>query len=230
MIKYYHGGDNMNKEEIIKNTMKFVKNKLYGEGSGHDYFHIERVYKTALYLAQQEGADEYIVALAALLHDIDDWKFSKDNQTNTSNIEEILISIKVEDETIDKVCSIIKTLSFKGGVVDSTQSTIEGKVVQDADRLDAIGAIGIARTFAYGGNKNRVLYNPEIPPKTFTSLSQVKDEQNHTINHFYEKLLKLKDLMNTETGKVLAEKRHKFMEDFLNEFYEEWHFNYTNLK
>lgn len=216
----------MNNDETIKETIKFVKDKLYGEGSGHDYFHIERVYKTALYLAEHEGADKFIVSLTALLHDIDDWKFSKDNKTNTSNIQDFLKNLNVDEQIIYTVCSIIKTMSFKGGIVDSSQLTIEGQVVQDADRLDAIGAIGIARTFAYGGNKNRIMYDPSIPPKIFTSLSQVKDEENHTINHFYEKLFKLKDLMNTSAGKALAEKRHRFIEDFLNEFYSEWACNF----
>ncbi|MEG0132568.1 MAG: HD domain-containing protein [Clostridium sp.] len=212
----------MNNNEVINNTIEFVKSKLSGEGSGHDYFHIERVYKTSLYISNKEGGDRFIISLVALLHDIDDWKFSKDNNTNTSNIETFLNSINVDDEVIKSVCTIIKTLSFKGGVVNSTQETIEGKIVQDADRLDAIGAIGIARTFAYGGNKNRVIYDPSISPKTFSSLSEVKDEYNHTINHFYEKLLKLKDLMNTATGKTLALKRHQIMESFLNDFYDEW--------
>lgn len=215
----------MNKEKIVKESIEFVKHKLLGEVSGHDYYHAIRVYKTALYIAEKEDADKFTVSLAALLHDIDDWKFSEANETITLNIEEFLTSIGVDTSIIESVCSIIKTLSFKGGVVDSTQYSLEGKVVQDADRLDAIGAIGIARTFTYGGSKNRVIYDPEISPKTFTDLSQVKNEENHTINHFYEKLLKVKDLMNTSTGKKLAEKRHRYMEDFLEEFYAEWNCN-----
>lgn len=216
----------MNNTLKIDKTISFVKDKLYGEGSGHDWFHIERVYKTSLYLADKENANIFVVSLAALLHDIDDWKFSKDNTTNTTNIEAFLDSIDVDKKTIATVCSIIKTLSFKGGVVDSTQTTIEGKIVQDADRLDAIGAIGIARTFAYGGNKDRLMYDPSISPKTFNSLSEVKDEENHTINHFYEKLLKLKDLMNTDSGRKLALERHEFMKKFLEQFYLEWECNF----
>ena len=212
----------MNKEKVIKNTQEFVKDKLYGEGSGHDWFHIERVHKLAKKIGEKENADLFIVELTALLHDIDDWKFSDDNNTNTSNIENWLKSQEVDENAINKITSIIKTLSYKGGVVDSTQHTIEGKVVQDADRLDAIGAIGIARTFAYGGNKNRLMYDPDIPPQEFKSLDEVKSKENHTINHFYEKLLKLKDLMNTESGKEIAQKRHEFMEDFLKEFFKEW--------
>lgn len=217
----------MNKEKIIQETLKFVKNKLWEEGSGHDFYHALRVYKTASYIAEKEGADSFIVGLTALLHDIDDWKFSIDNTTNTINIESFLESIGVDDEIIETVCLIIKTMSFKGGVVDSSQSTLEGKVVQDADRLDAIGAIGIARTFTYGGSKKQIIYDPEITPKEFTNLTQVKNSKNHTINHFYEKLLKLKDLMNTKTGLTLAEKRHNYMENFLQEFYSEWNCEYN---
>lgn len=214
----------MDKNLMIEMTKDFVKQKLYGEGSGHDWFHIERVYNLSKYIAEKENADLFIVEMTALLHDIDDWKFSKGTDTNTTVTENFLTSINVSTDDINKIISIIKTMSFKGGVVDSSQSSIEGKVVQDADRLDAIGAIGIARTFAYGGSKGRQIYNPSIPPIEFASLDQVKNEENHTINHFYEKLLKLKDLMNTKTAKEIAEKRHKFMENFLEEFYSEWNF------
>lgn len=214
----------MDKKLLIENTKCFVKEKLYGEGSGHDWFHIERVYNLAKFIGEKENADLFIVEMTALLHDIDDWKFSEGTDTNTTVTENFLSSINVSKDDINKIISIIKTMSFKGGVVDSTQSSIEGKVVQDADRLDAIGAIGIARTFAYGGSKGRQIYDPSLSPIQFTSLEQVKNEENHTINHFYEKLLKLKDLMNTDTGKELAEKRHKFMESFLDEFYSEWNF------
>ena len=218
----------MNKKLIIEKTKEFVMEKLYGEGSGHDWFHIERVYNLSRYLAEKENADSFIVEMAALLHDIDDWKFSSSNDTNTTNTEVFLRKIQVNEEELIKIIKIINTISFKGGVVDSSQETIEGKVVQDADRLDAIGAIGIARTFAYGGNKNRVIYDPNIKPINFTSLEEVKSENNHTINHFNEKLLKLKDLMNTKSAKEIAEKRHKYMEEFLNEFYSEWNFNSDN--
>lgn len=212
----------MNKKLMIEKTKEFVKEKLYGEGSGHDWFHIERVYNLSRYLAEKENADSFIVEMAALLHDIDDWKFSEGTETDTTVTEKFLHSLNISQEIIYKIITIIKTMSFKGGVVDSSQNTIEGMIVQDADRLDAIGAIGIARTFAYGGSKNRVIYDPTIKPMDFSTLEQVKNAENHTINHFYEKLLKLKDLMNTPTGKTLAEKRHKFMENFLDEFYEEW--------
>lgn len=215
----------MNNSLIIETTKEFVKNKLYGEGSGHDWYHIERVYNLSKFLAKEEKADNFIVEMTALLHDIDDWKFSNGTETNTTITEEFLTSINVDKKSIDKIITIIKTMSFKGGVVDSSQNTIEGMIVQDADRLDAIGAIGIARTFAYGGSKNRPIYDPNINPINFTSLEEVKNAENHTINHFYEKLLKLKDLMNTNSAKIIAEKRHKFMEEFLKEFYTEWNFN-----
>lgn len=214
----------MDKNLMIEKTKDFVKEKLYGEGSGHDWFHIERVYNLSKFIAEKENADLFIVEMTSLLHDIDDWKFSNDTDTNTTTTENFLASISVPKNDINKIISIIKTMSFKGGVVDSTQNSIEGKVVQDSDRLDAIGAIGIARTFAYGGSKGRQIYDPSINPIEFTSLEQVKNAENHTVNHFYEKLLKLKDLMNTNTAKEIAEKRHKFMENFLEEFYSEWNF------
>ncbi|MGL5752437.1 MAG: HD domain-containing protein [Paraclostridium sp.] len=212
----------MNKKQIIENTKDFVKTKLYGEGSGHDWFHIERVYNLSKTIGENENANMFIVELTALLHDIDDWKFNDENETSTSNIEKWLKMQDVTDEDIEKITNIIQTLSYKGGVVDSTQYTIEGKVVQDADRLDAIGAIGIARAFVYGGSKGNVMYDPSIPPVDFKTLDDVKNKQNHTVNHFYEKLLKLKDLMNTDSGKLMANKRHVFMESFLKEFYCEW--------
>ncbi|MGL5415459.1 MAG: HD domain-containing protein [Clostridium sp.] len=212
----------MNREITVENTKKFVKSKLENEGSGHDWYHIERVYNLAKYLGKEEGGDSYIIELAALLHDIEDWKFSKDNKSETGIIEEFLLSEKVEKEDIAKIIFIIKTMSFKGGVVSSKQNTIEGMVVQDADRLDAMGAIGIARAFTYGGYKGNQIYDPTIKPIEFKSLDDVKNKKNHTINHFYEKLLKLKDNINTGSGKKIAEKRHEFMEKFLIEFYNEW--------
>lgn len=214
----------MNKDLIIQQTRGFVKDKLKQEGSGHDWYHIERVYNMSKYLLKKENADGFIVEMAALLHDIDDWKFSNDNKTNTSTIEDFLKSVNVDDESIEKIVSIIKTISFKGGVVDSTQNTIEGMIVQDADRLDAIGAIGIARTFTYGGYRNNLIYDPDIKPVEFVSLDEVKNKENTTINHFYEKLLKLKELMNTSTAKEIAKRKHDFMVNFLEEFYYEWDF------
>lgn len=212
----------MDKALILEKTRDFVKDKMYKEGSGHDWFHVERVCNMAKYLAQKESADMFVVEMTALLHDIDDWKFS--DIYNTTVTEEFLKSVEVSEEDSNRILNIIKTMSYKGGVVDSTQNTIEGMVVQDADRLDALGAIGIARAFAYGGSKNRSMYDPSIKPIDFKSLDEVKNKDNHTINHFYEKLFKLKDLMNTNTAKEIAKKRHKYMENFIEEFYSEWNF------
>lgn len=211
----------MNKDIILKETKTFVKDKLYKEGSGHDWFHIKRVYNLATYICEKEGGDEFIIKMTALLHDIDDWKFSNNSKTT----ENFLKSLNVDEESIHKIISIIATMSYKGGVVDSSQNNIEGKIVQDADRLDAIGAIGIARAFTYGGSKNRLMYDPDVKPMDFKSLDEVKNFNNHTINHFYEKLLKLRDLINTDTAKQIAEERHRFMEIYLDEFYYEWNFN-----
>lgn len=214
----------MDKELIIEKTRGFVKDKLFGEGSGHDWYHIERVVNLANHIGRKENGDLFIIEMTALLHDIDDWKFSKGTETDITVTETFLKSQNISQEIIDKIITIIRTMSFKGGVVDSTQNTLEGMIVQDADRLDAIGAIGIARTFAYGGSKHRPIYDPTIKPIDFTSLEEVKNAENHTINHFYEKLLKLKDLMNTKTAKEIAQERHDFMENFLKEFYKEWNF------
>ena len=211
----------MEKDIIINKTRAFVKDKLQNEGSGHDWFHIERVYNLATYLCKKENGDEFIIKMAVLLHDIDDWKFSNNNNTT----KDFLQSLNIDTSSYNKIMNIINTISYKGGIENSAQHDIEGKIVQDADRLDAMGAIGIARTFTYGGNKNRLIYNPSIKPKEFNSLEEVKNSNNHTINHFYEKLLKLKNLMNTDTAKQIAEERHKFMELFLDEFYYEWNFN-----
>lgn len=211
----------MNKDIILKETKSFVKDKLYKEGSGHDWFHIKRVYNLATYLCEKEGGDEFIIKMTALLHDIDDWKFSNNSKTT----ENFLNSLNIDEKLIHQIMDIISTMSYKGGITDSTQNSLEGKIVQDADRLDAIGAIGIARAFTYGGSKNRLMYNPNIKPMNFQNLDEVKNNNNHTINHFYEKLLKLKDLINTDTAKQIAEERHRFMEIYLDEFYYEWNFH-----
>ena len=213
----------MNKELIIKKTEEFVKNKLKGEGSGHDWWHIHRVHKNAIRIAKEEDVDLFVVQLAALLHDIADWKFhSGDLSVGPKIARGYLESLNVDENTISHVCEIIKEASFKGAGVKLKMKTKEGMVVQDADRLDAIGAIGVARTFAYGGNKNRQIYDPNIKPEKHETAEQYINSEGTTINHFYEKLLLLKDLMNTETAKKIAEERHKFMEQFLERFYNEW--------
>ena len=210
-------------QEIIDKTKNYVKNKFEGEGSGHDWWHIYRVWKTAIYIAKEEKADLFIVELAALLHDIADWKFHEgDDSIGPKKARSWLESINVEEKTISQVCNIIQNISFKGAKVNNLMETKEGKIVQDADRLDAIGAIGIGRTFAYGGHKNREMYNPYIKPEMHETPEQYKNSNGPSINHFYEKLLLLKDLMNTETGKKIAESRHQFMEYFLERFFKEW--------
>jgi uncharacterized protein len=208
---------------LIDNTILFVKQKLENAEAGHDWFHIERVYKNALLIAQDEICDIQIVKLGALLHDIADSKFNDGDETIGPKVARAFLeSQNTSEEIITNVVNIIENISFKGGNFDKKFNSIELEIVQDADRLDAIGAIGIARTFNYGGFKNRQLYNPEIAPKLNMSKEEYKNSEAPTINHFYEKLLLLKDKMNTKTGKNLAQERHKFMELFLSQFYAEW--------
>ncbi|MFY8182089.1 MAG: HD domain-containing protein [Flavobacterium sp.] len=208
---------------IIDNTILFVRQKLENAEAGHDWFHIERVYKNALLIAQDEVCDIQIVKLGALLHDIADSKFNDGDETIGPKVARAFLeSQKVSEEIIVHVVNIIENISFKGGNFEKKFNSIELEIVQDADRLDAIGAIGIARTFNYGGFKNRQLYNPEIAPKLNMSKEEYKKSEAPTINHFYEKLLLLKDKINTKTGKQLAQERHKFMELFLSQFYAEW--------
>lgn len=213
----------MNNKEIINKTAEYIKAKLAGEGSGHDWWHINRVWKNAVHISKYEKVDLFVVELAALLHDIADWKFNNGNEDiGPQMAREWLEQLSVDENVTSQVCQIIKNTSFKGANVENKVNTIEGLVVQDADRLDAIGAIGIARTFAYGGSKGREMYNPEIKHEIHNSFEQYKNNQSNTINHFYEKLLLLKDRMNTETGKKIAQKRHAVMEEFLKNFFEEW--------
>lgn len=208
---------------VIDNTILFVKQKLENAEAGHDWFHIERVFKNALLIAQHEECDIEIVKLGALLHDIADSKFNGGDETIGPRIaREFLESQKIAEPKIQHVVAIIENISFKGGNFEKKFNSKELEIVQDADRLDAIGAIGIARTFNYGGFKNRQLYNPNIPPKMNMSKEEYKNSEAPTLNHFYEKLLLLKDKMNTKTGKELAINRHRFMENFLAQFYAEW--------
>lgn len=209
--------------ELIAKTIAFVKQKLEGAEGGHDWFHIERVYKNALLIANDTACDLLVVELAALLHDIADSKFHEGDETiGPKTARLFLTSENVPADTIDQVVKIIENISYKGGNFEKNYFSIELDIVQDADRLDAIGAIGIARTFHYGGFKNRVLYDPEIAPLTSMTKEEYKQNTAPTINHFYEKLLLLKDKMNTETGKKLASERHRFMELYLAQFYAEW--------
>jgi uncharacterized protein len=209
---------------LVKNSIAFVKETLAGAEGGHDWFHIERVWKTARYIREKEGAgDPLIIELAALLHDISDAKFNGGDDDQGSRIaREFLLKQKVETETTEHIENIIKHVSYKGGFSQNQISSIEFQIVQDADRLDAIGAIGIARAFNYGGFKNRPIHNPEKPLQEYQDSSAYHKSDAPTINHFYEKLLKLKDLMNTSTGKLMAEERHSYMLQFLDRFYSEW--------
>ena len=207
----------------IDQTITFVKKELEGAEAGHDWFHIQRVYNNALNLLKTEQANEQVVVLGALLHDIADSKFHNGDETiGPKKAMEFMTSIDIDNDVKEHVVKIIENISFKGGNFNKTFHSKELEIVQDADRLDAIGAIGIARTFNYGGYKNNGLYDPEIQPKLKMTKEEYQNHKGTTINHFYEKLLLLKDLMNTETGKKLAENRHQYMEGFLEQFYNEW--------
>ncbi len=213
----------MNHQEIIEQTVKFVKETLANAEGGHDWWHIYRVWKLAKKIATTEEANLLVVELGALLHDIADAKFNDgDESIGPKKAREFLESISVEEELIAHVVNIIQHISYKGGNFEQAFNSTELAVVQDADRLDAIGAIGIARTFNYGGFVNRAIYNPNIQPNLNMSKEEYKNSITPTINHFYEKLLLLKDRMNTTTGKAMAVHRHNYMEQFLEEFYKEW--------
>jgi len=213
----------MTNQNLINDTIAFVKKELKNAEGGHDWFHIERVYKNSLLIANGEKCDSLIVQLSALLHDIADSKFHEGDETVGPKKARLFLESKnVPENTITHVVNIIENISFKGGHEAKKFSSLELDIVQDADRLDAIGAIGIARTFNYGGFKNRAIYNPEIKPNLNMSKEEYKNSDAPTINHFYEKLLLLKDMMNTKTGKKIAEKRHQFMEIYLKQFYSEW--------
>ena len=215
----------MNQEQIIQNTITFVKKELKDAEGGHDWFHIERVFKNALLISKEEKVDIFVVSLAALLHDIADPKFHNGDENLGPKIAtQFLIEQKVPKEIGQHVVKIIKNVSFKNSLEDDSKqfTSKELEVVQDADRLDAIGAIGIARCFNYGGFKDRALYDPEIIPNLTMTKEEYKTSTAPTINHFYEKLLLLKDKMNTTSGKKIAESRHQFMETYLQQFYDEW--------
>jgi uncharacterized protein len=212
----------MNSQEIIQKTADYIKQEFSDDSSGHDWWHIYRVWQTALHICEQENADTFIVQLAALLHDLDDWKFNDSDDETPRRAQSWLESLNLDPSITDAVCNIIKHISFKGAGVDNKIDSLEGFIVQDADRLDAIGAIGIARAFAYGGYKNRPLYDPASSPQLHTSFEEYKNSNSDTINHFHEKLLLLKDKMNTATAKRIAERRHEVMTHFLNQFMDEW--------
>ena len=213
----------MNKKTIIEKTAEYARKTLEGEGSGHDWWHVYRVWQMAKIIGKTEKSDMFVVELASLLHDIADYKLhGGDIEIGPRTAEKWLQELHVEQVIIDHIKQIIRNANFKGAQVNDEMRSIEGRIVMDADRLDAIGAIGIARTFSYGGYKNRPIYDPKVRPIMYKSFEEYKSNTPPTINHFYEKLLLLKDRMNTKTAKIIARNRHKFMEDYLKRFYREW--------
>lgn len=210
--------------ELIARTATFVRSHLEGDSTGHDWWHTERVRRNAVYLAKAEGANLAICELAALLHDLADWKFHGGDETaGPTAARAWLESQAVDAGTIQHICDILAGISFRGAGVDTPMATLEGRCVQDADRLDALGAIGIARAFAFGGHFGRALCDPAQPPQFHPTFADYQRKTGPTINHFYEKLLLLKDRMQTATGRRLAEQRHRVLEAFLAQFWAEWH-------
>ena len=209
----------MMQNELIARTAAYVKEKFENEYSGHDWFHTLRVFRTATRIAEAEGADVETVQLAALLHDVDDRKLSPETYEDKANARNFLFANNVDESRIDEICRIIGEISFAENCVPST---LEGKCVQDADRLDAIGAVGIARAFAYGGNHNRLMYHPDIAPNLDMSKEEYVKSNSTTVNHFYEKLFKLTDMMNTDTAKSISKERDAYMKAFIAEFLDEW--------
>jgi uncharacterized protein len=214
----------MSNQEAIDRTADFVRAKFEGEGSGHDWWHMYRVWQLSKKIvAEETEADPFVVELGALLHDIDDWKFNDgDEEAGPKAARAWLESLEVDNEVIEHIEDIIRTVSYKGAGVPSNMKTIEGKIIHDADKIDALGAIGIARTFAYGGAKDRPIYDPDQKPVQHATFEEYKSNGGASINHFYEKLLLLKDRMYTDAGKQIAEERHQYMEAFLSQFYAEW--------
>jgi uncharacterized protein len=209
--------------EVVEQTKTYVEGLLSGEGSGHDWWHTYRVWRLASNIGKEEQADCTVVELAALLHDVYDWKFN-DGKVDKAvmHAREYLFSLNIEATRVEHVCEIISTMSFKGDRNAPRPNTIEGQIVQDADRLDAIGAIGISRVFSYGGFKKREIYNPYIQPITFTCKESYLSNKGTSINHFYEKLLLLHQTMNTNSARTIALSRHRFLERYLKEFFLEW--------
>ena len=206
---------------VIAEAMQYVNELFRGEYSGHDASHTMRVYRMAKRLAEKEGADVCVSCLAALLHDVDDVKLSPETSAELGRARHFLCVHGISEEETDRICTIISEVSFRGS--DSVvPSTAEGKCVQDADRLDAIGAIGIARTFAFGGSRGRAMHDPDIPPKLNMSEEEYRKCESTSLNHFYEKLFLLKDMMNTKSAREIAERRDSYMRGFVNEFLSEW--------
>jgi uncharacterized protein len=212
----------MNQNDIIQKTAEYIRQEFSDDSSGHDWWHIYRVWKNALAICEHETADRFIVELAALLHDLDDWKFNASGDETPQRAKAWMEECGIESHINEQVCEIILHVSYKGAHVENKMKSPEGFIVQDADRLDAIGAIGIGRAFAYGGYKNRQMYDPDSPPSLHQSFEQYKNSKSATINHFYEKLLLLKDKMNTPSAKQIAAERHEVMLEFLAQFMREW--------
>lgn len=210
------------KRDVVQRTEALVRDKLGNESTGHDWWHAQRVRKIAVRIAEHEGADTFVVEIAALLHDVDDYKFSGSEEAGPQFAASWLKSLDVDAETADHIAQIIRRMSFKGAMVVEQPLSLEGQCLQDADRLDALGAIGIARAFAYGGYVKRPIHDPAEPPVLHVSAESYMTSRGTTINHFHEKLLLLTERMNTEHGRALAESRHKFMQRFLDKFDEEW--------
>ncbi len=207
----------------ISEIETYVKGKMAGESTGHDWFHVQRVLKTATHLAKKEkNVDIFIVQVAALLHDIGDWKINNSGKTEEEILDVACSILKLPNPDQIAIKSIILNMAFSKNIAGQKKLSREGKIVQDADRLEALGAIGIARAFAYGGKKSRQIYNPEVTPKTYSSTEEYRNSDSHTINHFYEKLFKVRKQLHTKAAKEIAMKREKFMKAFLKEFYAEW--------
>ena len=208
---------------VLERTEAYVRERMQGEGTGHDWWHVHRVRAAALRLAAEEGADPFVTELAALLHDVADHKFHGGDETaGPRAAREWLAGLGVDEATTEHVARIVAELSFKGAGVPTPMSSLEGAVVQDADRLDAIGAVGVARAFAYGGSRGRPLHDPEAAPEAHGSFAAYKASTGPTVNHFHEKLLLLRDRMNTPAARRIAEDRHRFMQEFLDRFHREW--------
>ncbi len=213
----------MEAPEIVTRTAEYVRTQMADDETGHDWWHVWRVWQTAKQIAELEDADQFVVELAALLHDVADWKLHDgDLSAGPKAAREWLQGLDLDETTIAHVCEIVGGISFKGAGVDTPMATIEGRCVQDADRLDAIGAVGIARCFAFGGAKGRLIFDPEHPPELHGSFEAYRKKSGPSINHFYEKLLLLKDRMQTDSGRSLAAERHRFLETYLTQFFAEW--------
>lgn len=212
----------MDETQIIQQTAEFIEREFASEGSGHDWFHIDRVRRMALHMGQMEGSDPFITEMAALLHDLDDWKLTSTDDAPLARAEKWLVKCGLSNTLAFRILKVIEEVSYKGAGIPTPVRSVEAAVVQDADRLDAMGAIGIARTFAYGGHKNRLIYDPAIAPVMHDDFQAYKNSTAPTVNHFFEKLLLLKDRMNTQTARNIAEERHRFMETYLEQFFNEW--------